>query len=66
VTLATFAEVPWNAPHYLRCGFRAVGDADVTPGLRAIPQREDVVLHQWPSGECMRRDPEFRDPAMPS
>jgi hypothetical protein len=55
VTLTTFAEVPWNAPYYLRCGFRVVGDAEVSPGLRAIRQREGVVLHRWPR-VCMRRD----------
>lgn len=55
VTLTAFAEVPWNAPYYLRCGFRVAGDAEVSPGLRAIRQREDVVLHRWPR-VCMRRD----------
>lgn len=27
VTLRTFADVPWNAPFYERCGFRTVTDA---------------------------------------
>jgi hypothetical protein len=26
LTLTTFAEVPWNAPYYARCGFRVLND----------------------------------------
>ncbi len=56
VTLTTFAEVPWNAPYYLRCGFRALDDAEVTAGLRAIRQREDSIgMDRW-RRVCMRRD----------
>jgi GNAT superfamily N-acetyltransferase len=56
LTLTTFAHVPWNAPYYARCGFRILDDAEVTPGLRAIRQREaEVGLDRWPR-VCMRRD----------
>ncbi len=56
VTLTTFAQVPWNAPYYARCGFRVLTDAEVTPGLRAIRRREAAFgLDQWPRA-CMRRD----------
>ena len=56
LTLTTFAHVPWNAPYYVRCGFRILDDAEVTPGLRAIRQREAAVgLDRWPR-VCMRRD----------
>jgi GNAT superfamily N-acetyltransferase len=56
VTLTTFADVPWNAPYYVRCGFRLLEDAEVTAGLRAIRQREDTtVLNRW-RRVCMRRD----------
>jgi len=56
MTLTTFADVPWNAPYYLRCGFRVLDDAEVTAGLRAIRQREDAAgLDRWPR-VCMRRD----------
>jgi GNAT superfamily N-acetyltransferase len=56
LTLTTFADVPWNAPYYVRCGFRILDDAEVTPGLRAIRQREVAVgLDRWPR-VCMRRD----------
>src|SRR6185437_4966258 len=56
LTLTTFAHVPWNAPYYVRCGFRILDDAEVTPGLRAIRQREAAIgLDRWPRA-CMRRD----------
>lgn len=56
LTLTTFASVPWNAPYYRRCGFRVLGDAELTPGLRAIRQREaGLGLDRWPR-VCMRRD----------
>jgi GNAT superfamily N-acetyltransferase len=56
LTLTTFADVPWNAPYYVRCGFRVIDDEDLTPGLRAIRQREAAHgLDRWPR-VCMRRD----------
>lgn len=30
LTLTTFASVPWNAPYYRRCGFRVLGEAELT------------------------------------
>src|SRR3569833_2160262 len=56
LTLTTFADVPWNGPYYQRCGFVAVDDEELTPGLRVIRQREAVRgLDRWPR-LCMRRD----------
>jgi len=56
LTLTTFAHVPWNAPYYARCGFRVLDDAEITPGLRAIREREAAMgLDRWPR-VCMRRD----------
>ena len=56
LTLTTFADVPWNAPYYVRCGFRVLDGAEVTPGLRAIWQREvSFWKGRWPR-VCMRRD----------
>ena len=56
LTLTTFASVPWNAPYYLRCGFRVLDDAELTPGLRAIRQHEaELGLDRWPR-VCMRHD----------
>jgi ribosomal protein S18 acetylase RimI-like enzyme len=55
LTLTTFADVPWNAPYYVRCGFRVLDDADLTPGLRAVRAREAAHgLDRWPR-VCMRR-----------
>ena len=56
LTLTTFTHVPWNAPYYVRCGFRILNAGEVTPGLRAIRQREAALgLDRWPR-VCMRRD----------
>ena len=52
----TFAKVPWHAPYYLRCGFRLLSNSELTPGLRAIREREAAHgLDRWPR-VCMRRD----------
>lgn len=56
LTLTTFTEVPWNAPYYLRCGFRVLADAELTSGLRRIRDQEIARgLHRWPR-VTMRRD----------
>ena len=56
LTLTTFADVPWNGPYYERCGFRVLGDAELTPGLREIRAHESALgLDRWPRA-CMRRD----------
>jgi GNAT superfamily N-acetyltransferase len=58
LTLTTFLDVPWNAPSYQRCGFRALSAAEVTPGLARIRAREAAAgLDRWPR-VCMRRDVE--------
>ncbi|GAA3873942.1 GNAT family N-acetyltransferase [Streptomyces lacrimifluminis] len=55
LTLTTFTEVPWNAPYYARLGFRALGEAELTPGLRKIRATEaEHGLDRWPR-VCMRR-----------
>jgi ribosomal protein S18 acetylase RimI-like enzyme len=56
LTLTTFASVPWNAPYYLRRGFRILNEAELTPGLRAIRRHEaELGLDKWPR-VCMHRD----------
>jgi ribosomal protein S18 acetylase RimI-like enzyme len=56
LTLTTFADVPWNAPYYIRCGFRVLEDEEFTAGLQAIWQREESFwMGRWPR-VCMRRD----------
>ncbi|HTF09660.1 MAG TPA: GNAT family N-acetyltransferase [Asanoa sp.] len=55
LTLTTFRDVPWNAPHYERCGFRTLDEHEITPGLRARRQQEATHgLDRWPR-VCMRR-----------
>ncbi|WP_461007509.1 GNAT family N-acetyltransferase [Streptomyces capparidis] len=56
VTLTTFAQVPWNAPYYARCGFRVLDDAALPPGLRAVRRREAAHgLDRWPRVCMIRR-----------
>ncbi|GAA0816204.1 GNAT family N-acetyltransferase [Spirilliplanes yamanashiensis] len=56
VTLTTFTGVPWNGPYYARLGFRAVPDAALPPGLRAIRAAEVARgLDRWPR-TAMRLD----------
>ncbi|OEU96582.1 GNAT family N-acetyltransferase [Streptomyces oceani] len=56
LTLTTFQDVPWNAPYYERCGFRALEDHELTPGLRRVRRHEaELGLDRWPR-LCMRRD----------
>ncbi len=55
LTLTTFTDVPWNAPYYARLGFRPLGEAELTPGLRKIRASEaEAGLDRWPR-VCMRR-----------
>jgi len=55
LTLTTFAEVPWNTPYYARCGFHVLDDSELSPGMRAVRDREIAHgLYRWPR-VCMRR-----------
>jgi GNAT superfamily N-acetyltransferase len=55
LTLTTFADVPWNAPYYRRCGFVTLADDALGPGLRAIREHEAARgLDRWPR-VCMLR-----------
>lgn len=40
VTLTTFADLAWNGPFYQHAGFRALGDAELSPSLREIIAHE--------------------------
>ena len=49
LTLTTFADVPWNAPYYARCGFQVLAEQDFSPAMRALWQREAAHgLQRWP------------------
>ncbi|MDQ1015236.1 GNAT family N-acetyltransferase [Streptomyces afghaniensis] len=54
LTLTTFTEVPWNAPYYARLGFRALAEADLTPGLREIRATEAAHGLDRRPRVCMR------------
>jgi ribosomal protein S18 acetylase RimI-like enzyme len=55
MTLTTFADVPWNAPYYERCGFRVMATGEITAGLAAIRAAEAAAgLDRWPR-VCMVR-----------
>ncbi|MFE1146715.1 GNAT family N-acetyltransferase [Streptomyces albidoflavus] len=56
LTLTAFTGVPWNAPYYVRCGFRVLAEGELTPGLREIRRAEAAHgLDRWPRC-CMRRE----------
>ncbi|MFI1782742.1 GNAT family N-acetyltransferase [Streptomyces rubiginosohelvolus] len=56
LTLTTFTDVPWNAPYYVRIGFRVLAEGELTDGLRAIRAEEaQHGLDRWPR-VCMRRE----------
>lgn len=42
MTLTTFADVPWNAPYYRRCGFSEVSKATLGPELAALWAEEQA------------------------
>ncbi len=44
VTLTTFADVPWNAPYYERCGFVRLDDDRLGPELAAIRRTEHITF----------------------
>jgi GNAT superfamily N-acetyltransferase len=43
LTLTTFAEVPWNAPYYVRCGFPS------SPTLNSPPPCAPSGTARWPT-----------------
>ncbi|MCC6847511.1 MAG: GNAT family N-acetyltransferase [Deltaproteobacteria bacterium] len=55
VTLTTFRDVPWNAPHYVTLGFRVLAPSELGPGLvelvaaeerRGLPARLRVAMRR--------------------
>ncbi|WP_395292657.1 GNAT family N-acetyltransferase [Kitasatospora hibisci] len=49
LTLTTFADVPWNAPYYARCGFRPIDEDLLGPHQLDIRAREAAHgLDRWP------------------
>jgi GNAT superfamily N-acetyltransferase len=56
LTLTTFRDVPWNAPYYERCGFRALAEDELGPDLRRVRDGETAHGLDPASRVCMRRD----------
>jgi GNAT superfamily N-acetyltransferase len=55
LTLTTFRDVPWNAPHFRRLGFAVVEPADQGPELAALVAREAVSIPGDAPRVAMRR-----------
>ncbi|GAB5518138.1 MAG: GNAT family N-acetyltransferase [Rhodothermales bacterium] len=55
LTLSTFREVPWNAPWYLRLGYRVLTDQQLTPALHAIRKQEAELGLDSASRVLMRK-----------
>jgi hypothetical protein len=56
LTLATFRDVPWNAPYYRRLGFEELDPDMLDDGLRGILECEALVgLSRWPRIAMRRR-----------
>jgi len=50
VVLSIFIHVPWNAPHYRRCGFSEIADEELIPALLAIRREyeaQGLDERQW-------------------
>lgn len=64
LTLTTFAEVPWNAPYYLRCGFLPVPEAAMGPELAVLLAGEqERGLGRFATRVAMRKPVAGSDPA---
>jgi len=56
LTLTTFRDVPWNAPHYAAYGFVEIAQDEVPRDLREIRLREaQRGLDRWPRVSMARR-----------
>lgn len=61
LTLTTFEDVPWNAPYYVRLGFRVVPPEDWSRGIRGIVAAEALPGRgQWPRVVMERELPNRR------
>jgi len=56
ITLATFRDVPWNAPFYARRGFREIPADELSPGLRDLVTIERSRGLRTDLRVMMRRD----------
>jgi GNAT superfamily N-acetyltransferase len=56
LTLTTFRDVPFNAPYYLRLGFRIVVPHEITPALAAVLESEHSKRIDLAPRVCLQRD----------
>jgi GNAT superfamily N-acetyltransferase len=56
LTLTTYRDVPFNAPFYVRLGFRILGTAELTPALSAVIELERRKGLDRAPRVAMRRD----------
>ncbi len=56
ITLTTFRDIPWNAPYYVRIGFRPLAAVELSAELRAISAAEAAAGLPVSERVCMCRD----------
>jgi GNAT superfamily N-acetyltransferase len=56
LTLTTFRDVPFNAPYYLRLGFRILVPDEITPALAAVLESEHGKRIDLAPRVCLQRD----------
>ena len=56
LTLTTFRDVPFNAPYYLRMGFRILVPDEITPALGVVIESEHRKRIDLAPRVCMQRD----------
>jgi GNAT superfamily N-acetyltransferase len=54
ISLMTFAEVPWNRPHYERLGFKVFAEEEIGPELSAVREVETAHGLDPAIRVCMR------------
>ncbi len=59
-TLTTFRDVPWNAPYYLRLGYKVLPDSQIGPQLARTMEREASLPGIEASRRCAMIKPNGR------
>ena len=56
ITLSTLRDVPWNAPFYVKLGFRILAETELTQALRQLLESEARLGLPMKGRVLMRRD----------
>ena len=56
ITLSTLRNVPWNAPFYVKCGFRILAEWELTAAIRQLLESEARFGLPMKDRVLMRRD----------